>query len=127
VLDSGGVVAFGSDWSVSSLNPLDGIEVAVTHRAPSSEAPGAGGGEGNPGPPWLAQERIDLPDAIAGYTIRGAYLDFTEKETGSIEPGKAADLIVLDRNLFEIPASKIHETKVLKTFLEGKEVYSAGE
>ena len=127
VLDSGGVVAFGSDWSVSSLNPLDGIEVAVTHRAPSSEAPGAGGGEGNPGPPWLAQERIDLPDAIAGYTIRGAYLDFTEKETGSIEPGKAADLIVLDRNLFEIPASKIHETKVLKTFLEGKEVYSAGQ
>jgi predicted amidohydrolase YtcJ len=72
-----------------------------------------------------AQERIALPDAIAGYTIRGAYLDFTEKETGSIEVGKAADLIVLDRNLFEIPASKIHEAKVLMTFLEGREVYAA--
>jgi predicted amidohydrolase YtcJ len=112
---AGGVTAFGSDWSVSSMNPLDGIEVAITHREPSK----------GPGPAWLPEERIDLPDAIAGYTIRGAYLDFTEKETGSIEVGKAADLIILDRNLFEIPPSQIHETKVLWTLLEGKEVYRA--
>ncbi|HEX4438520.1 MAG TPA: amidohydrolase family protein, partial [Thermoanaerobaculia bacterium] len=110
--DSGAAYAFGSDWDVSSINPLDGIEVAVTHRAP-----------GEAGTPWLPQERISLPDAIAGYTIRGAYLDFTEKETGSIEVGKAADLIVLDRNLFEIPPSQIHEAKVLATYLEGREVY----
>jgi predicted amidohydrolase YtcJ len=97
------------------MNPLDGIEVAVTHREPSK----------GPGPAWLPEERIDLPDAIAGYTIRGAYLDFTEKETGSIEVGKAADLIVLDRNLFEIPPSQIHEAKVLWTLLEGKEVFRA--
>jgi predicted amidohydrolase YtcJ len=115
VIAAGGVTAFGSDWDVSSMNPLDGIEVAVTHREPSK----------GPGPAWLPEERIDLPDAIAGYTIRGAYLDFTEKETGSIEPGKAADLIVLDRNLFEIPPSQIHEAKVLWTLLEGKEVYRA--
>jgi len=112
---AGGVTAFGSDWSVSSMNPLDGIEVAITHRESSK----------GPGPAWLPEERIDLPDAIAGYTIRGAYLDFTEKETGSIEVGKAADLIVLDRNLFEIPPSQIHETKVLWTLLDGKEVYRA--
>lgn len=112
---AGGVTAFGSDWSVSSMNPLDGIEVAVTHRDPSK----------GPGPAWLPKERISLPDAIAGYTIRGAYLDFTEKETGSIEVGKAADLVVLDRNLFEIPPSQIHETKVLWTLLDGKEVYRA--
>jgi predicted amidohydrolase YtcJ len=115
VVAAGGVTAFGSDWSVSSMNPLDGIEVAVTHREPSK----------GPGPAWLPQEQIALPEAIAGYTIRGAYLDFTEKETGSIEVGKAADLIVLDRNLFEIPASQIHEAKVLWTLLEGKEVYRA--
>jgi len=114
VRDSGAVIAFGSDWDVSSLNPLDGIEVAVTHREPDK----------GDGPPWLPQERIALPDAIEAYTIRGAYLDFTEKETGSIEVGKAADLVVLDRNLFEIPASKIHEVKVLLTFLEGREVYA---
>jgi predicted amidohydrolase YtcJ len=112
---AGGVTAFGSDWSVSSMNPLDGIEVAMTHREPSK----------GPGPAWLPEERITLPDAIAGYTIRGAYLDFTEKETGSIEVGKAADLIVVDRNLFEIPPSQIHEAKVLWTLLEGKEVYRA--
>ena len=115
VIAAGGVTAFGSDWSVSSMNPLDGIEVAVTHREPSR----------GPGPAWLPQEQIALPGAIAGYTIGGAYLDFSEKETGSIEVGKAADLIVLDRNLFEIPASQIHEAKVLWTLLEGKEVYRA--
>jgi predicted amidohydrolase YtcJ len=115
VLDSGAAVAFGSDWSVSSMNPLDGIQVAVTHREPSR----------GPGAAWLPQEQIALPEAIEGYTIRGAYLDFTEAETGSIEPGKAADLIVLDRNLFEIPASQIHEARVLWTLLEGREVYRA--
>ena len=114
-LAAGSDFAFGSDWDVSSLNPLDGIEVAVTHRQPASaEAPA-----------WRPEERIALPEAIAGYTIRGAYLDFTERETGSIEAGKAADLVVLDRNLFEIPASQIHEAKVLWTLLEGKEVYRA--
>jgi predicted amidohydrolase YtcJ len=115
VVAAGGVTAFGSDWDVSSMNPLDGIEVAITHREPSK----------GPGTAWLPEERIALPDAIAGYTIRGAYLDFTEKETGSIETGKAADLIVLDKNLFEIPASQIHTARVLLTLLEGKEVYRA--
>ncbi len=113
VLASGAMVAFGSDWSVSSMNPLDGIQVAVTRRQLS----------GGPGPAWIPEERIGLPDAIAAYTIRAAYLDFTEKESGSIEVGKSADLIVLDRNLFEIPSSRIHEAKVLLTLLEGKEVY----
>jgi predicted amidohydrolase YtcJ len=115
VVASGSEVAFGSDWSVSSMNPFDGIEVAVTHRQPSE----------GPGQAWLPEERIALPEAIAAYTIRGAYLDFSEKETGSIEVGKAADLAVLDRNLFEIPASRIHEAKVLLTLLEGKEVHRA--
>jgi predicted amidohydrolase YtcJ len=115
VLDAGAVVAFGSDWNVSSMNPLDGIEVAVTHRSPSA----------GPGPAWLPEERIGLPEAIAAYTAGGAYLDFTEKETGTIAVGKSADLVVLDRNLFEIPPSRIHETKVLLTLLEGGEVYRA--
>ncbi len=113
VFASGAEFAFGSDWSVSSMNPLEGMEVAVTRRQPSR----------GPGPAWIPEERIALPDAIAAYTIRGAYLDFSEKDTGSIEVGKLADLVVLDRNLFEIPASQIHEAKVLLTLLDGKEVY----
>jgi predicted amidohydrolase YtcJ len=113
VVASGAPFAFGSDWSVSSMNPLDGIEVAVTRRQISE----------GPGPAWLPEEKMALPDAIAAYTIRGAYLDFSDKETGSIETGKSADLIVLDRNLFEIPPSQIHEAKVLLTLLDGKGVY----
>jgi predicted amidohydrolase YtcJ len=117
VLASGGEFAFGSDWSVSSMNPFEGMEVAVTRRQPSQ----------GPGPAWIPEERIALPEAIAAYTIRGAYLDFSEKDTGSIEVGKAADLIVLDRNLFEIPPSQIHDAKVLLTLLDGKEVFRASE
>ena len=115
VLESGGEFAFGSDWSVSSMNPLEGMQVAVTRRELGKGA----------GPAWIPEERIALPDAIAAYTIRGAYLDFSEKETGSIEVGKLADLVVLDKNLFELPPSRISEAKVLLTLLEGKEVYRA--
>jgi predicted amidohydrolase YtcJ len=115
VLASGGEFAFGSDWSVSSMNPLEGIQIAVTRR-PLKDGPG---------PAWIPEERIALPDAIAAYTIRGAYLDFSEKDTGSIEAGKLADLVVLDKNLFELPPSQIAEAKVLLTLLEGREVYRA--
>jgi predicted amidohydrolase YtcJ len=110
---SGAVVACGSDWSVTSLNPLDAMQVGVTRR----------GLEEGPGMAWIPEEAVDLPSMLAGYTINGAYVNFEEKETGSIEPGKAADLVVLDRNLFEIPPHEIHQAKVLLTLLEGKEVY----
>ncbi|HEY7114785.1 MAG TPA: amidohydrolase [Thermoanaerobaculia bacterium] len=113
VAASGAVVAGGSDWSVSSMNPLEAIEVAVRRQDPDAPA----------GEPFLPEERIALPQAIAAYTIAGAYAAFEEKETGSIETGKAADLIVLDRNLFEIPAEQIGDAKVLLTLLEGKTVY----
>jgi hypothetical protein len=95
------------------MNPLEAIEVAVRRQDPDAPA----------GEPFLPEERIALPQAIAAYTIAGAYAAFEEKETGSIETGKAADLIVLDRNLFEIPAEQIGDAKVLLTLLEGKTVY----
>ena len=113
VVAAGGRIAFGSDWSVSSLNPLDGMQVAVTRRGPTA----------GPGEAWYPQERIDLATAIAGYTIGVAYLNFREQDTGSIEPGKLADLIVLEGNLFEIQPHEIHDTNVLLTLLEGGSVY----
>ncbi len=113
VAQTGAVIACGSDWSVTSMNPLDAIQVAVTRRGPKEP----------PGPAWLPEEVVDLPLMLAGYTINGAYVNFEETETGSIEVGKAADLIVLDRNLFEIPAHEIHLAKVQLTLLEGQEVY----
>jgi predicted amidohydrolase YtcJ len=110
---TGAVIACGSDWSVTSMNPLDAIQVAITRR----------GLDDGPGAAWIPEETVDLAEMLAGYTINGAYLNFEEKETGSIEVGKAADLIVIDHNLFEIPPHKIHEAKVLLTLLAGKEVY----
>ena len=110
---SGAVLVFGSDWSVSSMNPLEAIQVAVTRRGLSE-------GEGKA---WIEQEVVDLSLMIAGYTVNGAFVNFQEKETGSIEVGKSADLVVLDRNLFEAQTSEIHKVKVLWTILKGKEIY----
>jgi predicted amidohydrolase YtcJ len=114
---SGAMIVGGSDWSVSSLNPLEAIQVAVTRRAP----------EDSVGVAWLPEEQIDLATALAAYTIKGACLSHQEKISGSIETGKAADLVVLDRNLFEIPSSEIHQVRVRMTLLEGKIVFSAAD
>ena len=113
IANTGAVIACGSDWTVSTMNPLEAIQVAITRRGP----------EQAPGPAWIPEEVVDLPLMLAGYTINGAYVNFEEQETGSIEVGKAADLIVLDRNLFEIPVHEIRHVKVLLTLLEGKEVF----
>lgn len=113
VMKTGAAVAAGSDWSVSSMNPLDAMQVAVTRRGLADST----------GVAWRPEELVDLAPLIAAYTINGAYVNFEEKETGSIENGKAADLIVLDRNIFEIPAHTIHRANVLLTLLEGREIY----
>jgi predicted amidohydrolase YtcJ len=110
---SGAVVAFGSDWYVSSANPLEEIEVAVTRLDPES-------GQGEP---YIPEERIALRDALAAFTLNAAYVNFLEDETGSIEIGKLADLIVLDRNLFEIEPGAISDTKVLLTLMGGRPVH----
>jgi predicted amidohydrolase YtcJ len=113
VAHSGAVMVGGSDWPVTSMNPLDAIEVSVTRR----------GLEQEPGAPWIPEETVDLAQMLAAYTINGAYLNFQEKETGSIEVGKAADLVVLDRNLFDVPSHEIHLAKTLLTLLDGKVIY----
>ena len=113
LLDSGAIVAFGSDWFVTSGNPLLGIETAVTRRDPLT----------NISDSFYDSERIRLHDAIAAYTINGAYVNFLDDETGSIEAGKLADLIVLDRNLFALEPAEISEAQVLLTLLDGQPVY----
>ena len=113
---TGAMIAGGSDWPVSSLNPLDAIQVAVTRR----------GVEEPEGPAWIPEERASLATMIAAYTIGGAWVNHEEKLTGSLETGKAADLVVLDQNLFAIRPEKIHITKVLLTLFDGKPVYSDG-
>jgi len=111
---SGAVMVAGSDWSVTTPNPLEAIEVALTRRAPNSQDP-----------PWIPAERLDLPQMLAAYTLNGAYLGHREHETGSLEVGKFADFIVLDQNLFEIPPEKIHKANVTHTFLAGRAIWTA--
>lgn len=115
VADTGAVIVGGSDWSVSSMNPLEAIQVAVTRQRLEDDT----------SEPWIPEEVVNLGTMLAAYTINGAYVNFQEKETGSIEVGKAADLVVLDRNLFEIPKVEISRAKPLLTLLDGREVYRA--
>ena len=110
---SGAVVAFGSDWSVSSANPFEEMETAITRMD----------AVGKPTKPWMPEERIGLHEALAAFTINAAYTNRNEKETGSLEVGKSADLAVLDRHLFDTPATELSDTKVLVTLFAGKPVY----
>jgi len=113
VADSGGRIAFGSDWSVSSANPFPQIETAVT-RQDADDASSV---------VFIPEERIDLAAAIAAFTIGAAYVNTQDDKTGSIEPGKFADLIVVDRNLFDIDPHEISDARVLLTLLAGEPVY----
>jgi hypothetical protein len=112
---SGARVAFGSDWSVSSPDPLLGIETAVTRLDPRG-ATRVPLGEG---------EQMTLADAIASYTREAAYVNFLDDRTGSIEVGKLADLVVLDRNLFRLPAEQISDARVVATLFGGRVVHGA--
>ncbi len=111
---SGAVLASGSDWTVSSLNPLEAIQVAITRRGPSDSA----------GPAWIPEEVVDLTTMLKSYTTGAAYAGFDEKTNGTLEVGRAADLIVLDQDLYRIPATDIHKVRVLLTVMDGKRVYA---
>jgi hypothetical protein len=117
---NGTALAFGSDWPVSSPDPIWGMHVAVNRMLPPGHPDAvAWAGRG----PFIPNERIDLPTAIAAYTIGAAYVNHLDERTGSIEVGKLADLVVLDRNLFDRPADEIGDAKVLRTIVGGRTVF----
>jgi predicted amidohydrolase YtcJ len=111
---AGAVLAFGSDWTVSTANPLEEIEVAV-----GRQVPGDPGGE-----PFLPDERVDLPAALAAFTSGSAYALRLEAETGTVTPGKLADLAVLDRDPFGPAAEPLGGIRVLATLVEGEPVHA---
>jgi len=106
------MIAFGSDWSVSTANPFPQIETAITRTDADADDE-----------PFMPHETIDLATALAAFTINAAYVKGIEEVSGSIEVGKLADLVVLDRNLFAIPAKQISDTKVLLTLFGGRPVH----
>lgn len=117
LIDSGASIAAGSDWpaAVPDENPWVGIEALVTRQDPRGESTGA----------LWKEQAIKLDEAIRIYTVNGARALKLQKNIGSIEPGKSAEVIVLDRNLFEIPIADVGDTQVLMTFFEGRLVHQA--
>jgi predicted amidohydrolase YtcJ len=111
----GGALAFGSDWPVVTLNPWPGVQTALTRQT----------SEGNPPGGFIPQQRLSLEDTIRGYTLGAAFAGHREKTEGSLEPGKLADFILLDRDLFKIEPSEIGKTEVLITMVGGKVVYQS--
>ncbi len=110
---AGATIIGGSDWDISSYNPFRAFQTAVTRA----------GGAGQP--PLNIDERIPLTTAIDAYTVNAAYAMKQDKTTGSLEAGKRADLVVLDRDILSVDPNSIQDTKVLATYLDGRLVYSA--
>ena len=113
---SGARLAFGSDWPVSSPDPMGQLHTAVTRQPPGADDVPA---------PFLPEQRLSLADAVHAFTLGSAYVNHLDRDTGSIEPGKYADLTVLDRNLFELPPGELHTARVRLTLVEGTAVHES--
>ena len=116
--ESGAIVVWGSDWPVTGVSALDSIEVAQTHRYPGGLDP-----LGNAAVTILPDQRISLEQALVSFTSAGAWLLHAEQERGTLETGKLADLVVLDRDLFALPPADIHGAHVELTVFGGRVVY----
>jgi predicted amidohydrolase YtcJ len=113
LLHSGAALAFGSDFPVEEVNPMLGIYAAVTRQDLEQQPPGG----------WLPEQVLDRETAVRGFTIEAARAAFMEDRIGSLEVGKRADFIVLDRDLMTVPAGEIPEVVVEQTWLDGQAVY----
>lgn len=118
--EDGAVLVWGSDWPVTGVATLPGIETAVTHRYPGGRDP-----SGREDQVWNSDQRISLDRALAAYTVAGAALFGESGRRGSIEVGKDADLVVLGRDLFDTPPGEIHAVPVQLTLRRGRVLWSA--
>ena len=113
-LTAGAMYAFGSDSPVETFDPLVGIHAAVTRRW----------ADGSPGPDgWYPEQRLSVHEAVFGFTLGAAFAAYEEKQKGSLTPGKLADLVVLDRDIFTIDPMDILHAKVEATIIDGQFVW----
>ena len=113
LLDAGARLAFGSDWFVAPPTPIEGIYAGVTRRTLDGLHP-----EG-----WVPGQKISVEEALSAYTRDAAYASFDEKTRGTLRPGKLADFVVLERDLFGVPPGAIRDVRVDVTVVGGRVVY----
>ena len=113
MLDAQAPLAFGSDWPVAPATPLEGIYAAVTRRTLDDKNPDG----------WFPEQKISVEDALKAYTKVAAYASFDENIKGSLEPGKLADFVVLEKDITNIDPVQIRKVKVLKTVVGGRIVF----
>ena len=113
LLDTKANLTFGSDWFVAPLIPIEGIYAAVTRRTLDDKNPTG----------WYPEQKISVEQAVKCYTANNAYAGFQENKLGVLKKGMLADLIVLDENIFEIAPDLIKNVKVIRTIVNGKQVY----
>jgi hypothetical protein len=114
--DAGAKLAFGTDYQVEPLNPMEGLYASVTRKDRLGEE-----GEG-----WHPEQKISMEDAIKYYTLGSAYAQFMDDRKGMLKPGFLADIVILDKDLLKIPENEIMKTKVDYTIIGGKVVYTSG-
>jgi len=117
LIDSGAILAFGTDWPVAPLNPIMTIYAAVTRRTLDGKNPNG----------WIPEQKITVEEAIKAYTIGSAYAEFQENIKGTISVNKLADFVMLSDDIFSIDPNEIYKVKVLLTVVDGKIVYISGE
>lgn len=113
LLETKATLVFGSDWFVAPPTPLEGIYAAVTRATLDDKNPDG----------WVPEQKISVEEALKAYTVTPAYASFEEDIKGTLEPGKLADIVILEKDIFNIPAVDIWDVKVEKTILAGEVVY----
>ena len=114
-LDHGVRLAFGTDWEVAPLNPIETVYAAVTRATLDGKNPNG----------WFPEQKLSVAEAIEAYTMGSAYAEFQEKEKGSITPGKLADMVVLSDDIFSIEPDRIRTARVVKTLVGGRLVFDS--
>jgi hypothetical protein len=117
LVESGAMLAFGTDYQVEPLNPMEGLYAAVSRKDRLGEE-----GEG-----WFPAQKLTMEEAIKFYTYGSAYAQFMENRKGMIKAGYLADIVIVDKNLLTIPENEIMKTKVDYTITGGKIVYASGK
>jgi predicted amidohydrolase YtcJ len=115
LLDSGAVLAFGSDSPVAPLNPLFGVYAAVTRRTLDDKNPNG----------WIPEQKITVEETVRAFTWGSAYAEFQENLKGTLEPGKLADFVIVSDDIFTIDAAKIRDVKIILTVVDGRVAFEA--